>query len=93
MQTKNYEVLYALPKVGDTVYVIKSYFDIDGYYMLAIDKEEVLKIEVVFKKDGCYTRVDTRGNYGGTWLGDTFPDEESAKKAIAENSARRYSHE
>ena len=81
--SKVYEVPYALPKIGDTVYVAKRYFDDEGYYMLAIDKTEVLRIEIVFTKDGPLTKVDTKGNYGGTWLGDTFPDEESAKASFS----------
>ncbi len=70
--------------IGDTVYVTKSYFDDDGYFIQGIDKTEVIKITVIVDINNTpFFEINTRANSYGTWLGDTFPDEESAKASFA----------
>lgn len=69
--------------IGDTVYVTKSYFDDDGCLVRAIAKTEVVKIRVVLDKTKEPSfEIDTRVNTYGLWLGDTFPDEESAQMSF-----------
>lgn len=70
--------------IGDTVYVTKSYFDDEGYFMQGIDKTEVTKITVTIDRNNKpLFKVDTQANSYGTWLGDTFPDEESAQASFS----------
>ena len=69
--------------IGDTVYVTKSFYDEDGYFMQHVYEAEVTEIEVVINRDNKpFFQISTRANSYGTWLGDTFPDEESARKSF-----------
>ena len=83
-QTQVHRTKIELPcSIGDTVYVTKSFYDEDGYFMQHVYEAEVTEIKVVINRDNKpFFQISTWANSYGTWLGDTFPDEEGARNSF-----------